>query len=321
VGEKDEPPQVRELTPGAVPGRAPASSTRIVVVVGALAAVALLFATTVPSHRPDDGDTAASTPTSAATIATDPTPTTTGTSVAPTSIAALPPLDDFIPGAQGRLWILSGGSAPLQLESLGDVATSTDISAAPGPSLEFDESGELAAWLGSSQEAVFMGDPVAGRSLAAEASSFRWHAAVGRRIAWMVPGPEREICRFVVEELAQPTADLRSSARCVPGAGEQLLAYDEDGFVVLDGALGEVVRLDLRGERRAAVRASYAITCRHPARRHRRRRCDVHAGGAGSRRSRDARLGATGCRRRVRIPRLLTGGDRPEGGVPSIDRW
>jgi hypothetical protein len=232
-----------------------------VVVVGALAAVALLFATTVPSHRPDDGGTAASTPTSAANTVTDPTPTTIGTSAAPTSIAALPSLDDFIPGAQGRLWILSGGSAPLQLQSLGDVATSTDISAAPGPWLEFDESGELAAWLGSSQEAVYMGDPIAGRWLAAEASSFRWHATVGRRIAWLVPGPEREICRFVVEELAQPTADLRSSAQCVPGTGEQLLVYDEDGFVVFDGTLGEVVRLDLRGERRASVRASYAITC------------------------------------------------------------
>ena len=261
VGEQDEPPRVRELTSDAVAGRAPASSTSVVLIVGVLAAVALLFASTVPSNRPDDGDAAASAPTSAASIVTEPTPATTGTSAAPISIGALPSFDDFIAGAQSRLWILSGGSAPLQLQSLGDVATSTDISAAPGPWLEFDESGELAAWLGSSQEAVFMGDPVAGRWLAAEASSFRWHATVGRRIAWLVPGPEGEICRFLVEELAQPTADLRSGAQCVPGAGEQLLVYDEDGFVVFDGTLGEVVRLDFRGERRAAVRASNAIKC------------------------------------------------------------
>ena len=162
---------------------------------------------------------------------------------------------DLLPEAIGEFAVVVGSPAGNDFVRVSRESASVQLQSPvwDWDSLAYDQSGQHLAYIGESpstegQPALYVESDRSG-SIIDEVSSFEWHATIPHRIAWVGYGVNAQLCWA---DLGRP--DDPSTPVCVPRANEdRLVGFDDGGFLTIDQAGREIVRLGPDGQKIASV--------------------------------------------------------------------
>lgn len=158
---------------------------------------------------------------------------------------------DYFPDYPGSLAVVTvspDGSKFLLMSSEGTERSPVT----PLLPLEFDESGAYVAFLGESVAGqghpLYAGTFQVAQTMGRPVNSFAWHETIPGRIAWVVSGSEPLVCwTDMGPHEVLPAPD------CVPGRDEEIVGFDDEGFLLDDNVGYTIRRLDMSGNVVASV--------------------------------------------------------------------